>query len=74
MRAPTTPDAEIPLKVGLASFAWSNQHNGSLRSHVQDLATHLQASGVSVHVHTVNIDPKQPVFENCSWIENGMAI
>lgn len=74
MRAPTSPDAEIPLKVGLVSFAWSNQHNGGLRSHVQDLATHLHASGVGVHVHSVNTDPKQPMFETCSWIENGIAV
>ena len=63
-----------PLRLGLVSFAWTEQHNGGLRSHVRDMAHKLSEFGVRVHVFCVNTDPSAKPFETCSWTEGSIQI
>ena len=62
------------MRIGLVSFAWTDQHGGGLRSHVQDLAHDLAELGDEVIVHCVNTDPSQPPFETRSWKEGRIHV
>jgi glycosyltransferase involved in cell wall biosynthesis len=62
------------MRVGLVSFAWSPDHAGGLRSHVQDLANNLVALGDEVFVHCVNTDPEAPLFATRSWREGPVHV
>jgi glycosyltransferase involved in cell wall biosynthesis len=63
-----------PLRIGLVSFAWTEQHNGGLRSHVRDMAHKLLEFGMQVHVFCVNTDPSAKPFETCGWSEGQIQI
>ena len=63
-----------PLRLGLVSFAWTNEHNGGLRSHVRDMAHKLAAQGVQVHVFCVNTDPAAKAFETSGWSEGEIQV
>lgn len=63
-----------PLKLGLVSFAWTEQHNGGLRSHVRDIASKLDELGVQVHIFCVNTDSRAKPFETSSWNEGSIRI
>lgn len=62
------------LRLGLVSFAWTNQHNGGLRSHVRDMAQKLADQGVQVHVFCVNTDPADKPFETSGWSEGEIRV
>ena len=62
------------IRLGLVSFAWTEQHNGGLRSHVRDMAHKLTELGVRVHVFCVNTDPSAKPFETCGWSEGAIQI
>ena len=62
------------IRLGLVSFAWTEQHNGGLRSHVQDIAQKLSELGVQVFVFCVNTDPNAKPFETCGWAEGSIQI
>jgi glycosyltransferase involved in cell wall biosynthesis len=62
------------LRIGLVSFAWTEQHNGGLRSHVRDMAHKLSELGGQVHVFCVNTDPTAKPFETCGWSEGPIQI
>ena len=62
------------MRIGIVSFAWTDQNNGGLRSHVKDLAQDLRELGASIFVHCVNTDPDAPIFESRSWQEDGISI
>ena len=62
------------MKVGLISFAWTEEHTGGLKTHARDLATNLSAMGHDIHVYCVNTDPLKPIFETRSWKEENLQI
>ena len=70
--ASTTEGA--PLRIGLVSFAWTDQHNGGLRSHVRDIAKQLTELDAQVHVFCVNTDPSAVPFETRGWAEGSIQV
>ena len=74
MLQPGSETKAKPLRLGLVSFAWTEQHNGGLRSHVRDMAHKLSNLDVLVHVFCVNTDPSAQPFETCSWAEGKVQI
>jgi glycosyltransferase involved in cell wall biosynthesis len=69
-----TKASRQPLRLGLVSFAWTNQHNGGLRSHVRDMAHKLSERGTQIHVFCVNTDPSATPFETSGWSEGDIHV